>query len=41
MADGNATWGGGDSLAEQKAMWGPRASRALDSLDGKSTGMTR
>mmetsp|Transcript_23333 Transcript_23333/g.30387 ORF Transcript_23333/g.30387 Transcript_23333/m.30387 type:complete len:247 (+) Transcript_23333:14-754(+) len=34
------TWGGGESIAEQTEMWGDRASRALLSLNGKSTGNT-
>ena len=33
-------WGGGESLKEQKEMWGGRASRALDTMNGKSTGRT-
>lgn len=36
----NAVYGGGDSLSDKKLMWGPRASRALESLSGKSTGRT-
>jgi hypothetical protein len=33
-------FGGGSTLQDQKAMWGGRASRALESMHGKSTGKT-
>ena len=36
----SAVYGGGDSLSDKKLMWGPRASRALETLSGKSTGRT-